>query len=91
MDSILTEMTSPMPNIIGNGLPLQRIVAGVVIGVLLLLVLGVAIAVVVFYMVRRRQAKGKNSTERADNGKVHSLGKQLFVPTTVGLVLIARI
>ena len=74
-------MTTLVPNINENRPP--GVIVGILIGLLFLLVLGVAIAVVVLYMKRRRQAEGNYSTERKDNGKLHSLGKQLSVPCTL--------
>ena len=68
-------MTTLVPNINGNRPP--GVIVGILIGLLFLLVLGVAIAVVVLYMKRRRQAEGNYSTGRKDNEKLHSLGKQL--------------
>ena len=68
-------MTTLVPNIDGNRPP-----QGIIIGFLLLLVLGVAIIVAVLYIIRRKQAKGKYSTERKGDGKLHSFGKQLSVP-----------
>ena len=71
----MTDITAPVPNTNGN-----RLIVGIIIGLLLLLVMGVAIAVVALYMVRRRQAEGKYSTGRKGNGKLHDLGKQASVP-----------
>ena len=77
----MTDTTAPVQNTNGNGPP--RLIAGIIIGLLLLLVLGVAIAIIVLCMVRHRQAEGKYSTTgRKSIGKLHDLGitKQVSVP-----------
>ena len=49
---------------------------GAIIGIHLLMILGVAIAVVVLYLVRRRNTEGKYSTgRRASEKKEYGMGK----------------
>ena len=74
-DDMTTEVSLSSQRTGSGGLTPVAIV-GVIIGLLVLLVLGAAIVVVVLYLVRRQQVKGKNSTGSTGNG----LGNQLFAP-----------
>jgi uncharacterized protein YqgC (DUF456 family) len=58
-------------------------IVGVVIGILTVLVLGVAIVVVVLCLVTRRQEEEKDSAGRMGYGKVSALGKPLFTISAV--------
>ena len=61
--NLLIDKIAAIPNISRSGAPIGPIV-GAIIGVLLLLILGVAIAVFVVYLVRRRSTGGNYSTGR---------------------------
>ena len=67
---LMTEnsQTTSMPNVSRGGAPIGPIV-GVVISVFLLLILGVAIAVVILYLVRHRNTGGNYSTGRRASEK----------------------
>lgn len=73
-----TTVTVPTPSINGNH-P-RRLTVGIIIGILFLLVLGVAAAVVVLYVVRRRQSKVQYLRGGKDSGKSHGIGKAGFYP-----------
>ena len=73
-----TTVTVPTPSIDGNR-P-RRLTVGIIIGILFLLVLGVAAAIVVLYVVRRRQSKVQYLTGGKDSGKSHGIGKAGFCP-----------
>ena len=75
-----TEVSSSSQRTGSSGLTPVAIV-GIIIGLLLSLVLGVAIVVVVLSLMamRRRKADGKNSAGKTGNGKVYGLGKQLSI------------
>ena len=66
----------------GSGSTPVGAIVGAIIGVLFLLILGVAIAVVVLYLVRRRSTGGNYSIRRrASEKKVYGMGK--YQPYTI--------
>ena len=59
--NLLIDKIASIPSISRSGAPIGPIV-GAIIGALLLLILGVAIAVIILYLVRRRSTGGNYST-----------------------------
>ena len=61
LNLLITDNSASMPNVSKSGTPIGPIV-GAIIGVLFLLILGVAIAVVTLYLVKCRNTGGNYST-----------------------------
>ena len=55
----------------GRSILSLRVIVGIIIGMLLLVLLGVAIAAALFCLVRKRKAGGKYSTGRVKKENVH--------------------
>ena len=79
-DDMTTDVSLSSQHTGSGGLAPVAIV-GIIIGLLISLVLGVAIVVVVLSLMamRRRKADGKNLAGKTGNGNVYGLGKQLSI------------